>query len=186
MKAWQESETGRNFRRGTARIATILDADFDEVRDGLLGEAFLLALRLPPEGRPEDAPAYSCAIPDRAAATALSGALNAAQTKSGELLRVSERKEGENTVYVRAFRPGSGRNDEFYVHLDDRIFAWSNSETLILEVLERHAHSTRGLNARDDFAGARPAADPCGYQRVHRPTVRRPRLERRASAVETR
>ncbi len=67
VKAWQDSETGRNFRRAQARIATILEAEFHDVRDGLLGEAFLLALRLPPDGRPEDARGLLLTrVPDRA------------------------------------------------------------------------------------------------------------------------
>ncbi len=156
VRAWQESEPGRNFYRARARIATILGADFAQVRDGLLGEAFLLALRTPAGGRPEDARGLLLVrVPDRALLDRAVLALNNGQTKSGELLRVSERKTGGSFVYVREFRPGSARHDEFYAHLDERTFAWSNSEELLREVIERRARGEGGLAGRAEFARVR-------------------------------
>ena len=95
-------------------------------------------------------------VPDQALLDRLIVGLNAAQLKSGELLRVTDRPLGNLTYHVREFRPGE-RPSEYYAALEDRVFAWSNSEELI-----RHAHglqSTKGgLFAR---ATSRPSATAC-------------------------
>lgn len=151
VQLWMASDRGRAFREAKAQIEAILQTDFANVRDGLLGEAVVLALRTPPGGRPEDARGLLLTrIIDRPLLDRAVAGLDAAQTKKGELVRVSDRRRGTAAYHVREYRPGS-RPDEFYAHLGDRVFAWSNSEELLLGVLDRQAEGSVGLGGLADF-----------------------------------
>ena len=54
VRAWLASEKYQHFERSRAQIETLLGANLTDVRDELLGDAVVLALRLPPEA-PGDA-----------------------------------------------------------------------------------------------------------------------------------
>ena len=54
VRAWLASEKYQHFERARAQIETLLGANLTDVRDELLGDAVILALRLPPEA-PADA-----------------------------------------------------------------------------------------------------------------------------------
>jgi hypothetical protein len=145
VKEWFASERGRGFDRARRQIGSILGADFATVRDGLLGEAVVLTLRVPPGRRPNEARGLLLTrVTDRALLDRTVTILNDAQKKKGEMVRVSERRRGEAVYFVREFLPGL-RPDEFYAHLDGSVFAWSNSEELIRDVIDRQARGPGGL-----------------------------------------
>lgn len=146
VRAWLASERGQGYRQAKARIESVFKTDLGAVRDGLLGEAAVLTLRTPPGGRPEDARGLLLLrVPDRAMLDRAVAVLNAAQTKKGELARVSPRQVGGVEYHAREFRDGK-KPDEFYAHLADRVFAWSNSEDLIRGAIDRQARGSGGLD----------------------------------------
>lgn len=150
VTAWMGSERGRAWRQSTAQIEAILKTDFARVRDGLIGEAVVLALRIPPGGRPEDARGLLLSrVPDRPLLDRAIAHVNGSQIKKGELVRVSERRRAGAAYFVREHRAGT-QPDECYAHLGDRVFAWSNSEELLLGVLDRQSKGSSGLDGLAD------------------------------------
>ncbi len=53
VRAWLASERYRQFEQSRARIEAFLGSSLAEIRDELLGDAVVLALRLPADGPPE-------------------------------------------------------------------------------------------------------------------------------------
>lgn len=160
VRAWVESPKGREFRQAKKQIASILKADFVTIRDALLGEAAVLALRIPPGGRPDDARGLLLTrMGDRELFGRMVAILNESQTKKGELLRVSERPRGSTRYSVREFQPGK-KADEYYAVLDNGVFAWSNSEELIQGVIDRQASGESGLVQHTRFQTLRRKLPP--------------------------
>jgi hypothetical protein len=155
VREWRESGRGREFRKARGQIESILGADFASIRDGLLGDAVVLSLRVPPGGRPEDARGLLLTrASDRAMLDRAVRVFNEAQTKRGELRRVSERRRDRASYHVREFQAG-GRPAEYYAFLSDGGFAWSNSEELLLGALDRDAGASGGLAGSSDFRRVR-------------------------------
>jgi hypothetical protein len=155
VKGWLNSDGFRGFRHALKRAETVLGADAATVRDDLLGEAFVLTLRVPPGGRPEEARGLLLLrAPDRPLLDRLIEGLNAGPLKTGELARVSAKGPPERAYFVREFREKK-RPDEFYTTLPRDIFAWSNSEELILGVIDRHTEEGAGLVGNPAFRAVR-------------------------------
>ena len=55
VRDWLASDRARGLRAALKKAEAALGEDLPTVRDGILGEAVVLALRLPPGGRPEEA-----------------------------------------------------------------------------------------------------------------------------------
>ena len=49
MRAWLDSEQHRQFEQSRAQIEAALGATLTDLRDELVGDAVVLALRLPPQ-----------------------------------------------------------------------------------------------------------------------------------------
>jgi hypothetical protein len=140
VKSWLASEKFRHLERSCAQIEIALGVKLPEIRDELLGDAAVLVLRLPP-GDPID-PSQARGLlllraHDPALLARLISAVNKAQRDSGELKRVDDRQRGDTTYHVREFPDGSGRPAEWYVVYPDGTFAFSNSQELIWEVVDR-------------------------------------------------
>jgi hypothetical protein len=165
VRAWFESEKFQQFEQSRARIEAVLGASLVDLRDELLGDAVLLALRLPPEGAANSSQARGLLLlraRDHALLERLIRVINTTQQQSGELDQIGQRTRGGTTYHVREFPAAAGRTPEWYVTYPDGTFAFSNSEQLIQAVVDRkratrsaqdHSGGGTGLTSRDD-AGA--------------------------------
>jgi hypothetical protein len=159
VKAWLASEKYQHFERSRAQIETMLGTNLTDVRDELVGDAVVLALRLPPDA-PADASQAKGILLVQARDPALLGRLirvvNTIQQESGELAGVAQRQRNGTTYHVREFPAAANRPPEWYVAYSDGTFAFSNSEALIQSVIDRKA---RGQDDKDG-AKAGPKVDP--------------------------
>ena len=159
VQAWLASEKFQHFERSRAQIETLLGANLTEVRDELLGDAVILALRLPAEA-PNDASQARGILLAQARDPALLGRLirvvNTIQQESGELAGVGERQRNGATYLVREFPAAASRPPEWYVAYPDGTFAFSNSETMIQSVIDRKARA----QVDKDGTKAGPNVDP--------------------------
>lgn len=154
VRQWLRSDESKGLQRAVGRIEKVLATGHATLRDDLLGEAVVLTLRFPPGSRPEEARGLLLLrVPDLELLDRVIQAANASQSRNGELVGVTQRSLGQVPYHRREFRQG-GRPDEFYVKLPDRVFAWSNSETLIREVIERQGRGGPGLADQPTFREA--------------------------------
>jgi hypothetical protein len=148
VRSWMTSEPYRKAERAARDIQGALGVPLSTIRDELLGDAFVLALQAGPSGRPEQSRGLLLARPrDRALIGRLIKLVNDAQIRGGELDGVDPRTRGAVKYSARLYK-AAGRPPEFYVLLDDGTFAWSNSEAMILGVIDRWASG--GPSLRDD------------------------------------
>ena len=162
VKNWLASEGFRRFERGSRDVAATLGLSIETFRDDLFGDAFILAFQPGPALRPDLGRGLLLVRPrDQAMIPRLLNALNAAQTKSGELVAVEERPRGPLSYKVRKYK-SPRRPTEFYIQLDDGSLAWSNSEPMIQGVIDRKLTHGPGLG------------DDASFQRVRRGLADRP------------
>lgn len=156
VRSWVDSPQGASFQAARRQIESVLGATLGEIRDELLGDAVVLTLRLPPQGRQEEARGMLLVrVRDRKLLDRLIKEINDAQKKKGELLRVEERTRNGITYQVREFAPRTNRPAEYYTVLADQTFAWSNSEELVQGVIERSRGTERGLSDVPGFRQVR-------------------------------
>jgi hypothetical protein len=139
-KAWLDSAKYQQFVQSRAQIEALLGASLTDVRDELLGDAVVLALRLPPEAPADPSQARGLLLfqaRDQALLERLIRVINRAQKDNGELAQVAERHRAGTTYYVREFLPATGHPAEWYVSFPDGTFAFSNSETMLHGVIDR-------------------------------------------------
>ena len=160
VKAWFDSEKYEQLETARDQIEGVLQAKLTEIRDQILGDAVVLALRLPPDS-PFDPSQARGILALKAANPALLKRLielvNTTQKQNGELAAVVERKRGDIAYFVREFPAGSDHLPEAYVTFPDGIFAISNFGGLIADLIDRKTGKT------DD--GAR-AGEPGGLASV--------------------
>ncbi len=176
VRAWLASDKARELKRSFGEIETSLKVKLADLRDEVLGDAVILAMRMDPSAPADPGKARGMLLlkaRDAGLASRLIDAINASQRQSGELARLSDRRRGDTTYHVREFPDGSGRPAEWYICQPDGTFAFSNSEALIQGVIDRKARS------RDANAGA--GADP-GLGGLPRVEAVRRRLPERALA----
>ena len=87
------------------------------------------------------------------------GGLNDAQLRSGALVKVDGPHHNGTTYHAREFRPGR-RPAEYYANLNDRAFAWSNSEDLIRGAIDLQARGRRRRPRRPSRVPDRPRSAP--------------------------
>lgn len=136
VQAWQRSAAGKlDLTRRQFRAA--LGIELEELRDGLLGQASVLAL-VPEVGRdPEAAHGLLLVrVPDQALFERLIDRLNDLERRGGALTEVAGRSRGGRSYRLRRFAPGT-KPDEAYVILDGQVVAWANSEALIQGLIDR-------------------------------------------------
>jgi hypothetical protein len=208
VRRWLESEKYHRFERACAQIESVLGVRLTELRDEVVGDAFVLVLRLPPDGPPDPSQArglFLLRARDAALLERVIEAINTTQQNHGELAGVAERVRGSTTYHVREFPAGGGRTPEWYVSYPDGTFAFSNSEALIQGVVDRkmRAPGDAGLGERPKFmalqrrlpaqALARLFVDPRSVERLLAGAARPPKpsdalilalLERYLAAVD--
>jgi hypothetical protein len=140
VRTWLESEKYRQFERSRARIETLLGANLTAVRDELLGDAAVLALRLPPEAPADKIQARGILLlkaRDQVLLARLIRVINTIQQESGELAGVAQRERNGTAYHIREFAAAANRPSEWYVVYPDGTLAFSNSEALIHSVIDR-------------------------------------------------
>jgi hypothetical protein len=156
VEAWLASPRYRQFETARGEIEGALGVGLAAVRDDLLGDAAVLALRLAPGDPPEQARGLLLL---RARGVDLLRRLvdssNMIERRSGRLVGLTSRARGEAAYTVRTFAPG-GRPEEFYAIFPDGTFAWTNSETMIQGVIDRKAGAP-GLGGRPEVVAVRRA-----------------------------
>ncbi|WP_165250545.1 hypothetical protein [Paludisphaera soli] len=162
FQAWLESPTAGDFFRARDHILGFLQVTHRQVRDDILGDAVVLAIFLP-EDRSLD-PSHARGLlalkaRDPALVRRLIDRINEAQRGGGELAEVVEAGRGGTAYATRRYPEGSGQLPESYVLFPDGVFAFSNSEALIHEVIDRKADAARGGPSFVDAPGFREAAD---------------------------
>jgi hypothetical protein len=143
VKAWFESEKYQQFERSRAQIEALVGANFTELRDELIGDAAVLALRFPPEAIADSSQARGLLLlhaRDKGLLDRLINVVNTAQKQGGELAGVADRQRAGVTYQVREF-PDPARLPESYVAYEDGTFAFSNSEALIQGVIDRKSRT---------------------------------------------
>jgi hypothetical protein len=134
VKQWRTSDAGLKFRRARDHIERTLGVPLTTIRDDLLGDAVVLSLHLAPGAAPDSARGLLLTrVRDKALLTRLVDFFNRA---SGA--EVSEAGADDRRYSIRKF-PGLDKEPDYYRLLDDGTFAWSNSEALIRDVLDRRA-----------------------------------------------
>ena len=140
VRSWLESGPIRDLKRSAFEIESALGVKTAEIRDDLIGDAVVLALRLPPDRSTDPAEARGLLLlraRDPGLLDRLIHAVNDAQRQNGGLARVEEREWYGQRYHVRIFPEGSGRPEEWYVRFTDGTFAFSNSREMIEEVMDR-------------------------------------------------
>lgn len=140
VRTWLASDKARALKRSLGEIETSLGVKLAELRDDVLGDAVILAMRMDPAAPADPGKARGLLLVkarNPRLAVRLIDAINASQRQSGELARLSDRQRGGTSYHVREFPDGSGRPAEWYVCESDGTFAFSNSEALIQGVIDR-------------------------------------------------
>jgi hypothetical protein len=140
VKAWFRSEKYGELERARERIEAVLKVSLAEVRDRVLGDAVVFALRLPAEEPLDPSRARGLLLLKAAEPRLLAGLIeiaNSMQTQNGEISEVVERVAGDTRYFVRKYPAGIGRLADEYVLFPDGTFAMSNASGSISELITR-------------------------------------------------
>jgi hypothetical protein len=159
VKAWFKSEKYEELDRARDQIEEVLQVSLTEIRDKVLGDGVVFALRLPADEPFDPAKARGILLL-KAADPALLGRMvdlvNTIQKQNGEVASIGQRRHGVTTYQVRAFPAGAGRLPDAYVSFPDGTFAISNDEGLIHHLIDRKA--TAGKVVKSGEAGMTPTS----------------------------
>lgn len=158
VEAWMESGGRRRYQRARAQIEVALGTSLETFRDELLGDAVVLALRPAPDDSPDDARGlFLTRVRKPELLTAVLTRLNTLETAGGELKALDAASHRGVAYKLRRFAPDA-KPTEAYVVLAGSTFAWSNSEPLIREVIDRHLEGAeQSLAAAPGFRAVRAA-----------------------------
>lgn len=155
VRDWLASDQTLAVRKALRKASEVLGVDATAIRDDLLGEAFVLTLRIPPGGTPDDARGLLLIrVPSQAMLDRVVTGLTAADSRESERATITPREHEGRTYHGRSFAGGKRAPDYFTV-LGDRVFAWSNSEDLIHQLIERDVKGIEGLSSLAEFQGVR-------------------------------
>lgn len=156
FRDWVASDRFRQFDQARLRLESVLGEKVATIRDELLGDAVVLALRIPPDGRPEDARGLLLVrVRDRPLLDRLIRGIDEAERQSGEMVRLTTSSRGGVPYWSREFRPGSRRPGDHFTILDDNTFAWSNAEEMVRGVIDRKAGKVHSLADEPNFRRVR-------------------------------
>ncbi len=139
LREWAEFEGIQQLLLVRKEIERALDVEVGEIVESLLGEAVVLTLHLPPDGRSDQARGLlQTRVNDSSLLKRLIDASNEAERTAGKLKSIQRKIHAGVRYQLREFN--DGRPSEGFVLLNDETFVWTNSERLIKDVLERHAN----------------------------------------------
>jgi hypothetical protein len=165
VRAWIESDNAKQLRRSRDQIEVALGIKLSEICDDLLGDAAILALRLPPNGPADPSEARGLLLfqaRNAALLERLIQTVNDKQKASGELASLAARERGGTTYHMREFPAAATRPAEWYVTYPDGTFAFSNSESLIHSVIDRKLRELSRTASDTSRAHGNPGAQVDG------------------------
>jgi hypothetical protein len=154
VRAWLDAEGREQLAKVGRDIEQALKADLARLRDDLLGDAVVLSLRLEPGAPATDVRGLLLLrARDRALLDATIAAINESEKKSGKLEGVDQKHAAGRPYWVRR-----SKQLDAYAILPGDVFAWSNSEAMIVGLLERRvdAPGLAGEARFHDVRGALP------------------------------
>lgn len=149
FRASMESRSARDFFQARDQILGFLQTSHGEIRDEILGDAAVLAI-LPPEapdgplGRSRGLLTLKARKPELL--KRLVDQVNIIQKQNGEIAAVVEARRGDVAYFTRRFPAGAEKPTEAYVLFPDGVFAFSDSEAAVLEVIDRRSGSAEGAS----------------------------------------
>lgn len=156
VKAWLASDGHRKYQRAREELQKGLKVELASLRDDLLGDAVVLSLRVPEGAEPDGAQGLLLVrVRDRVLLDRLIDTINTGEKHDGVLLEVVKKAHAGVTYQIRKFRPGA-KPDETYAILANNVLAWSNSETLVREAIDRQTNG-EGLSRNPRFRAVREA-----------------------------
>ena len=160
VQAWLDSDKARQFAHSRDQIEGVLGIKLTEVCDELIGDTVVLALRLSPDAPADASQARGLLLfqaRDKVLLERLIHVVNTKQKESGELTQVTDLQRAGITYHFREFAPAAARPSEWYITYPDGTFAFSNSESLILSVIDRKGQGD-AQNASDAPRAAIPSS----------------------------
>jgi hypothetical protein len=152
VKAWFDSEKYEQLEHARDQIEGVLQVSLTEIRDQILGDSVVIALRMPLDEPVDPQRARGiviCKARDRALLQKLVDVVNTTQKGNGELASILDREWHQTRYAVREFPAGSSRPAEAYVTFPDGTFAISNAESLIHDVIDQKTGKLDGAPAGD-------------------------------------
>ncbi len=144
VKTWFDSEKYEQLETARDQIEGLLQAKLTEIRDQVLGDAVVIALRLPADSPVDPGQAQGMLVlkaGNPALLKRLVDLVNKMQKQNGEIAAVVERKRGDISYFIREFPAGSEHRPEAFVTFPDGTFAISNFEGMIAELVDRKTAS---------------------------------------------
>jgi hypothetical protein len=156
VRAWFDSNDFTRFQNSRKELEAALGVSWQTLRDDLIGDAVLLCLQAGdgPNGFAQPRGLLVTRVRDVESLRSLIGRINGGETAEGTLVSVDQREHRGVRYFVRLFRPQT-KHDEAYVILDDRWFAWSNSEQSIREVIDRRQNEGEGFAGGSEIVALR-------------------------------
>jgi hypothetical protein len=150
-KALADAPELRKLFKLEEHLKKSLHITWPQLRDGILGDAVVLAYRPGPPGKPElEQGMLLLHAPDKTLLAKLIERLNQEQTKSGELKQVQPREHKGHTYHRRVETAG-----ESFYFLDGPLLAFTGHEALLKQLLERRAQPANALKILPLAAQAR-------------------------------
>jgi hypothetical protein len=176
-KAWFDSEKYEQLEAARDQIEGMLQAKLTEIRDQVLGDAVVFALRLPTDGSKPVDPGQARGLlvlkaKDPALLKRVIELFNSIQKNNGELAAVVDRSRGETPYFIRQFPEGSNRHADTYTTFADGTFAISNSEELIQQLIDRKMGKTGSTADRPASPGIQEKFEAVGRRLPDRALAR--------------
>jgi hypothetical protein len=138
VRAWFDSEKYQGLENAREHIESVLQVSLLDIRDKILGDAVVFALRLPADAPIDPSRAQGLLVlkaADPALLKRLIDLVNTTQQQNGDIATIEERSYLEQHYFVRRYPAASERPPEAYVIFADGTFALSNSASLIRDVV---------------------------------------------------
>ncbi|GIW88969.1 MAG: hypothetical protein KatS3mg108_3293 [Isosphaeraceae bacterium] len=134
IRRWLQSDDHARLVQSLSQLEAVLGLTLSDFQHDILGDCVVLALDISdPGGEPRGLLLLKPPKPERLRRALDS--LNAVERASGSLLRLEEQGGQAGPWITRRFR--GDRPADFYAYLPDHAFAWSNSPSLLQDVLAR-------------------------------------------------
>ena len=155
VASWLESDRFRRLQRAASHLGVGLGVPIRTVFEEVLGDAFVLVFQAGRDGKVDRSSGLVLIRPRQPQLLEqLIKTRNVAQSKQGALIQIDSRRHGATQYSSRLFRPGVWPSDH-YVFFEDGTFAWSNSEAVIHDVIDRRAGKLAGWDSSPTAARLR-------------------------------
>jgi hypothetical protein len=146
----QDSTATRDLQKAKVDLEALLGIPLDQIRDRLLGKALVLSLHNQAEQARSPARGLLLVqLSDRALAERLIAAIERGQS---DMTRSAQQRTHQGFVYTLRQFHDPDRPEEAWLILPGDRLVWSNSESLVRDVIDHHQSGEKALLARQNFA----------------------------------